>query len=142
MGSSTGGVSLPPDSSTDKRDVRRGTELARVGANGTLRNEQDVFGLTRAQARVGLLRRIADDHDRQLGIRRLTANDVEERLAHLVHGAVEDERIDADLRAPRFQRPHRERITREVDALFHGWFLLRGAGAFQIRTGPRYPERV
>src|SRR6185503_6130138 len=66
-----------------------------LSARERLRNEQDVFRLTRAQARVGLLRRIADDHDRQVGKRRIAADDVEERLAHLVDRAVEDERIGA-----------------------------------------------
>src|SRR5215475_12329094 len=64
-------------------------------AGERLRDEQHVFGLARAQARVGLLRRVADDHDRQVGMRRIAADEVEERLAHLVDGAVEDERIGA-----------------------------------------------
>src|SRR6478672_4473894 len=44
-----------------------------LGAGERLRDQQHVLGLASAQARVGFLRRIADDHDRQRRMIRVAA---------------------------------------------------------------------
>jgi len=49
------------------------------------------------QARVRRLRRIADDHDGKVRVGRVAPDDVEQRLAHVEGGAIEDERVGAFL---------------------------------------------
>src|SRR5271169_3762902 len=47
-----------------------------------LRNQQDLLGPAGAKALVGQLGRVADDHDRKVGVVRVVPQGIEERLAH------------------------------------------------------------
>jgi hypothetical protein len=68
----------------------RASDLA---AAERLRDQQHVVGVAAAKAGVGLLRRVADDHDRQRRVLRRAPHRVEQHLGHVVGGAVEHQRI-------------------------------------------------
>ncbi len=57
------------------------------------RNEQHSARLPRAQARIGNLWSIANDDDGKLSVIRMVTHGVKERLAHVVGGTVEHQRI-------------------------------------------------
>src|ERR1039458_2179670 len=58
-------------------------------------DEQDCSRVPGTKARVRNLRGVADDDDGKAGVIRMVTHGVEERLAHVVGGAVEHERIGA-----------------------------------------------
>ena len=64
-------------------------------AGKRFRDQQNTVGLPRTKALVRLVRRIADDDDRKVGMGRVVSHHVEERLAHLEVRAIEHERVGA-----------------------------------------------
>jgi len=60
-------------------------------------NQQDPLGFSRTKACVSLLWSVTDDNDGEFGVFGVMTHCVEERLAHIEGGAIEDERIGSML---------------------------------------------
>src|SRR4029077_11231576 len=58
-------------------------------------DQHDVLGVPGTETFVRLFRSVTNDDNGKLGVIRVVAHGVEERLAHVVHGTVEDQRIGA-----------------------------------------------
>ena len=61
-------------------------------------NQKYSLGVPRTEAPVSNLRRVANDYDGKFGVVRIGSHAVENRLAHVVDGAVENESVGVLLR--------------------------------------------
>ena len=57
------------------------------------RDQKYFLGIAGTEARVSLLRRVADDDDGKFSVIRVVANAIEDRLAHVVGSAVQHQRV-------------------------------------------------